>query len=69
MFKKLLSKFRVSFSTGLTMVLVVLKLTKIINWSWFWVLAPTWFPWAMMGIVALLFMGSDYFKKSNKGDK
>lgn len=29
--------------TGLLQVaFIVLKLCKIINWSWVWVLAPTW---------------------------
>ena len=29
------------FLTELT--LVVLKVTEIINWAWFWVLFPVWF--------------------------
>jgi hypothetical protein len=28
----------------LTLVFVVLKLTHVIDWSWWWVLAPTWIP-------------------------
>ncbi|MDV3612409.1 hypothetical protein CMU81_01015 [Elizabethkingia anophelis] len=28
----------------LTIVFIVLKLTKVIAWSWWWVLAPTWIP-------------------------
>lgn len=26
----------------LQLVFIVLKLCKVINWSWLWVLAPTW---------------------------
>ena len=26
----------------LTIVFIVLKLTGVINWSWVWVLAPSW---------------------------
>lgn len=26
----------------LTIIFVVLKLTKLINWSWVWVLSPIW---------------------------
>lgn len=28
----------------LTLIFVVLKLLKIIDWSWWWILFPTWFP-------------------------
>lgn len=30
------------FSTLLTIAFIVLKLCHVINWSWVWVLAPTW---------------------------
>ncbi len=29
-------------ATVLTLIFVVLKLTKVISWSWWWVLAPLW---------------------------
>lgn len=32
----------IGFSSLLTIVFIVLKLTKVISWSWVWVLAPTW---------------------------
>ena len=33
---------------------IVLKLTHQIEWSWWWVLAPFWIPWAIvLGIVIL----------------
>lgn len=35
----------------LTIVFIVLKLVGVINWSWWWVLAPTWIP---LTIVAAL---------------
>jgi hypothetical protein len=28
----------------LTLVCVILKFSGVINWSWLWVLAPTWIP-------------------------
>lgn len=35
-----------SMTTGgltlLTIAFIVLKLTKVINWSWLWVFAPVW---------------------------
>lgn len=41
----------VGFSGLLTIVFIVLKLTKVIDWSWVWVLSPTWIA---IGIVIVL---------------
>jgi hypothetical protein len=32
----------VGFAGLLQVAFIVLKLTKVIKWSWLWVLAPTW---------------------------
>ena len=32
----------IGFFGLLTIVFIVLKLTKIIDWSWWWVTAPAW---------------------------
>ena len=32
----------IGFFGLLAIVFIVLKLTKVIAWSWFWVLAPVW---------------------------
>ena len=32
---------------------LVLKLTNVINWSWWWVTAPLWVP---LGLVAIVFV-------------
>jgi hypothetical protein len=37
---------------GITAIFVILKLTNIIKWSWFWVLFPLWL-WLV--VVILLF--------------
>lgn len=34
----------ISFGGLLAIVFIVLKLTNVINWSWWWVLAPIWIP-------------------------
>ena len=34
----------VGFFGLLTIVFIVLKLIDVIQWSWVWVLAPTWMP-------------------------
>jgi hypothetical protein len=32
----------VGFTGLLTVAFIVLKLTKVIDWSWWWVLSPVW---------------------------
>lgn len=42
-----------SFLHLLTLTFIVLKLTGVIGWSWFWVLSPTIFG---LGLVIMLFL-------------
>ena len=37
----------VSSTSLLGIAFVVLKLTKVIDWSWLWVLSPFWIPWSI----------------------
>lgn len=37
---------------ALTIVLVVLKLVGVIDWSWLWVLAPIWVTWTFIIVIA-----------------
>lgn len=39
----------------LQVAFIVLKLCKVIDWSWFWVLAPTWIA-VMLVIVSLIIL-------------
>ena len=41
----------ISLSTLLTVLFVGLKLCDKINWSWWWVLAPLWGPFAVVFVV------------------
>lgn len=43
----------IGFFGLLTIVFIVLKLTNVISWSWWWVLAPTLIP---LGLVAVIFL-------------
>ena len=38
----------------LTVAFIVLKLVGIINWSWFWVLAPIWIEIAIVLILLII---------------
>jgi membrane protein YdbS with pleckstrin-like domain len=61
------------FFSVLTIVFVVLKLVGVINWSWWWVLSPTWIGIALWLIVLVIYVacitckgkryGIDYTKK------
>jgi hypothetical protein len=42
--KMMTSYTGLSFLQVLTIVFVVLKLTNVINWSWWFVLMPLWLP-------------------------
>ena len=44
----------ITFLQLLTLVFVVLKLTKYIDWSWWWVLAPLWAPVALVFAVVFI---------------
>ena len=44
----------IGFCGLLTIVFIVLKLTKIINWSWLWVLAPIWIPITITLIIVII---------------
>jgi hypothetical protein len=43
----------IGFAGLLTIVFIVLKLTNVIDWSWWWVLAPLWISFAL----AILILG------------
>ena len=43
-----------SFTELLLIVFIVLKLTNVINWSWWWVLSPLWIS---LGIVVIILIG------------
>lgn len=51
-------RFRFNLLLYLTALLVALKATDIIDWSWGWVLAPLWLPVAVvlgLGVIGFFF--------------
>lgn len=48
----------ISFPTLLFIVFFILKLTNVIDWSWWWVASPLWIPAGLtlliMGIIVIL---------------
>lgn len=45
----------ISFTGLLAIAFIVLKLTHVINWNWWWVLCPLWGPTALI-LVILIFV-------------
>ena len=44
----------IGFVWLLTIAFIVLKLTKVINWSWIWVLSPLWISFGIfLGIIVI----------------
>ena len=43
-----------SFANLLTIAFIVLKLTHVIDWSWWWVTAPLWIPAGIVVICLIL---------------
>jgi hypothetical protein len=48
----------IGIGTILFLIFMTLKLTNVINWSWWWVTAPLWIPFVLvfvvMGIMGLI---------------
>ena len=45
------------FSRLITIVFIVLKLCKVINWNWFWVLSPVIFSaalWILLFVILII---------------
>ena len=44
----------IGFFEALGLAFIVLKLCGVINWSWWWVLAPIWMPIALLIIAVVI---------------
>ena len=47
------SKINIGFTSLLQLAFIILKLCKVINWSWWWIFAPTWF-WIVVLVVVII---------------
>ena len=46
----------ISFVGVLTVLFIGLKLGKVINWSWWWVLSPIWISIGLVLIIATIYV-------------
>jgi hypothetical protein len=55
-----------SFTGALTILFIALKLTHVINWSWWWVLSPMWISFlillAVLAIILIVYLISEFSK-------
>ena len=54
----------IGFVGLLQIVFIVLKLCRVINWKWIWVLAPTWIDIGLAIIFLLVFAIIKYKKEA-----
>ena len=43
----------IGFTSALTLLFIALKLSGVIDWSWLWVLSPTWIG-ILLGILIVI---------------
>ena len=53
---KIVVKGDIGFTGVLTIVFIVLKLCKVINWSWIWVLSPIWISVVFAIFISVIFI-------------
>ena len=53
----------ITFFGALTIVFIVLKLCKVISWSWLWVLSPLWLPLVIGVVILFVCVIFDWVKK------
>ncbi len=47
----------IGFTGLLTLIFITLKLTNVINWSWWWILSPIWITICIiLGIIVIVFI-------------
>lgn len=57
----------IGFCGLLTVAFIVLKLTEVIAWSWWWILSPIWIPLGLGVVIGMIAIGTAFlielFKK------
>ena len=54
-------------ATLLGVAFIVLKLTGVINWSWWWVTSPFWIPWLLAIVLIIVLATIKCFKEDQYG--
>jgi len=51
------SRIQISGCALLTIIFIILKLTGNIAWSWWWIFAPLWIPYAIIFSILICIAG------------
>ena len=51
----------IGFAGALVLVLLVLKLTHVIDWSWWWVTAPLWMSFVVFILIIIGFFALKWY--------
>lgn len=51
----------IGFAGALFLVLLVLKLTHVIDWSWWWVTAPLWMSFVVFILIIIGFFALKWY--------
>lgn len=61
--KQTVVKSAMPFTTTLFLIFLVLKLTNVIAWSWFWVTMPLWGGYTIIGLIVIVLLYIVIIKK------
>lgn len=61
--KKVKVKLRVGLTSSLFLIFLVLKLTEVVTWSWWWVFAPIWIPFVIIALIGCTLALTEIFSK------
>ena len=53
--KVVVHKSGIGFYGALFLIFLTLKLCGVINWSWLWVTAPLWIPFAIFSVALIVY--------------
>ena len=53
----------IGFAGLLQVAFIVLKLCKVVDWSWWWVWSPTWVSVALVLVILAVMFAVDIFSK------
>ena len=53
----------IGFTGLLQVAFIVLKLCEVVDWSWWWVLSPTWIATALVLVALAVMFAVDIFSK------
>lgn len=59
----------IGFAGMLAIVFIVLKLCKVIDWSWWWITCPLWGPAALVIIGFLIYLPFKMRKEKDKRNR